>query len=79
MAGDVTQTEHVLFVTGPLRAQLYRHFRALFEGRADVEVRVDRRVAERRRDPRGPDGAERRAQDRRRRPPDWIVPPLEGI
>jgi hypothetical protein len=67
--------EHVLFVTGPQREQLYRHFTALFRGREDVEVRIDRRVAERRRGEVGPIGGERRWRERRVRPPDWIVPP----
>jgi hypothetical protein len=76
MVAYATQTEHhVLFVTGPIRERLYRHFTALFDGRDDVEVRIDRRVAERRREARGPAGGERRAADRRRRPPDWMVPP----
>ena len=75
MAGNATQAEHVLFVTGPLRELLYRHFSALFDGRDDVEVRIDRRQAERRRDQRGPRSGERRLRERRRRDPDWIVPP----
>ena len=78
MAGDGDSERHVLYVTGPLRERLYHHFDALFEGRDDVEVRVDRRVGERRRDPRGPGERERRASDRRRRRPDWIVPPPDG-
>jgi len=74
---DVRQPVHrVLFVTGPMREGLYRHFSGLFEGRNDVEVRIDRRVAERRRVALGPRGSERRSTDRRRRPPDWIVPPV---
>jgi hypothetical protein len=68
---------HVLFVTGPLRERLYRHFAALFDGR-DVEVRLDRRVADRRREQRGPDDGERRRAERRRRGPDWIVPPPDA-
>jgi hypothetical protein len=80
MAGDTTElTHHVLYVTGPVRERLYRRFQALFDGRDDVEVRIDRRVAERRRDPRGPQAGERRSGERRRRRPDWIVPPPEGI
>jgi hypothetical protein len=80
MARDATElTRHVLFVTGPARERLYRRFSALFDGRDDVEVRIDRRVAERRRDQRAPQTGERRAGDRRRRVPDWIVPPPEGI
>jgi hypothetical protein len=79
MAGDVTEPRrYVLFVTGPLRERLYRRFAALFDGR-DVEVRVDRRVAERRHERRGPDERARRRRDRRRRRPDWIVPPPEGV
>jgi hypothetical protein len=71
--------EHVLFVTGPVRERLYEHFRALFDGRDDVEVRLDRRFGERRRDARRPEGGERRRRDRRQRPPDWIVPPIDGV
>ena len=78
MAGHGASESYVLFVTGPLRERLYRRFAALFEGRGDVVVRIDRRVSERRRDPRGPAGGERRSGDRRRRP-EWIVPPPEGI
>ncbi len=70
---------HVLFVTGPLRERLYRRFSSLFDGRDDVDVRIDRRYAERRGDPGRPADGERRASDRRRRRPDWIVPPPEGI
>jgi hypothetical protein len=80
MAGDATElTHHVLFVTGPARERLYRRFSALFDGRDDVEVRIDRRVAERRRDQLTPRAGDRRAGERRRRLPDWIVPPPEGI
>jgi hypothetical protein len=79
MAADPTH-KHVLYVTGPQREQLYGHFTALFRGRDDVEVRLDRRVAERRRVRRGPsNGERRRARDRRVRPPDWIVPPDEVV
>ena len=78
MAGDGDADRYVLFVTGPLRERLYRRFASLFEGR-DVVVRIDRRVSERRRDPGGAPGGERRAGDRRRKRPDWIVPPPEGI
>ena len=79
MAGQATGPgRHVLFVTGPLRERLYRRFAALFDGR-DVEVRVDRRLSERRRAGSGPADRERRHGDRRRRPPDWIVPPPEGV
>ena len=79
MAGEAGPERYVLYVTGPLRERLYRRFSSLFDGRDDVEVRIDRRVAERRRDPGGPADGERRAGDRRRRRPDWIVPPPEGI
>ena len=79
MAGDENPERHVLFVTGPLRERLYHRFVVLFDGREDVEVRVDRRVGDRRRDPRGLGERERRASDRRRRRPDWIVPPPEGL
>jgi hypothetical protein len=77
MEGD--NRRYVLFVTGPLRERLYRRFTSLFAGRDDVEVRIDRRYAERRGDPRGPAAGERRARERRRRRPDWIVPPPDGI
>ena len=70
---------YVLFVTGPLRERLYRRFSSLFDGRDDVVVQIDRRVSERRHDPRGPDDGERRGAERRRRRPDWIVPPPEGV
>ena len=76
---DTVHAEHVLFVTGPQRKRLYDHFAALFSGRDDVEVRIDRRVEERRREGRGPEDGERRRQDRRRRPPEWIVPPPDGV
>jgi hypothetical protein len=80
MAGQTTHSaEHVLYVTGPARERLYERFSGLFEGRDDVEVRIDRRVSERRRDPRGPQRDERRTGDRRRARPEWIVPPPEGV
>ena len=79
MAGEGGHDEYVLFVTGPVRERLYQRFRSLFQGRDGVQVRIDRRVAERRRDPRGPRGGERRATERRRRRPDWIVPPPDGV
>lgn len=79
MAGDVIESTHVLFVTGPMRERLYRRFCALFDGRDDVEVRIDRRVAERRRRRGSPLDRERRSGDRRRRRPEWIVPPPEGV
>jgi hypothetical protein len=75
---DTVHAEHVLFVTGPQRKRLYEHFAALFSGRDDVEVRIDRRIEERRREGRGPEDGERRRQERRRRPPEWIVPPPDG-
>jgi hypothetical protein len=76
MAGSTDNaTRHVLIVTGPERDRLYRRFAALFAGHDDVEVMVDRRFGERRRDARGPRDFERRSGDRRRRPPEWIVPP----
>ncbi len=75
---DTVHAEHVLFVTGPQRERLYEHFAALFRGRDDVEVRIDRRVGERRRDGRRELNRERRREERRRRPPDWIVPPPDG-
>jgi hypothetical protein len=79
MAGDVMERTHVLYVTGPVRERLYRRFSALFDGCDDVEVRIDRRVAERRRKLRQPAGAERRARDRRRVRPEWMVPPPEDV
>jgi hypothetical protein len=79
MARQATHSaEHVLYVTGPVRERLYARFSGLFQGRADVEVRIDRRVAERRRDQRGPQRGERRSGDRRRVRPEWMVPPPEG-
>ena len=75
---DTVRAEHVLFVTGPQRERLYEHFAALFSGRDDVEVRIDRRVEERRRYEHGSQARERRREERRRRPPDWIVPPPDG-
>ena len=79
MAANATQAEHVLFVTGPLRERLYDHFSALFDGRDDVEVRIDRRQGERRHRKLGPHGGERRRRERRRQDPDWIVPPPAGF
>jgi hypothetical protein len=78
MAEETRQREHVLFVTGPERQRLYEHFTAIFHGR-DVEVRIDRRVGQRRRAAHGPGNGERRARDRRQRPPEWMVPPGDGI
>lgn len=78
MVGQVDLEPHVLFVTGPLRQRLYDHFTLLFQGREGVEVRIDRRVAERRHDPRGRRVGDRRQADRRHREPDWVVPPLQG-
>lgn len=79
MAEETVYREHVLFVTGPQRDQLYEHFVALFRGRADVEVRIDRRVRERRRGAGRLQGAERRVRDRRQRPPEWLVPPSGAV
>ena len=74
MTGTVdTQVRH-LVVTGPARDLLFEHFSRLFYGRADVVVIKDRRSGERRAGQR-PVGRERRAGDRRRRSPDWVVPP----
>lgn len=78
-AMDTVHAEHVLFVTGPQRELLFEHFTALFRGRDDVEVRLDRRRGERRHDLRGPVGDERRRRERRHRPPDWIVPPVGAV
>jgi hypothetical protein len=78
MAADPTVHKHVLYVTGPQREQLYEHFRSLFRGRGDVEVRIDRRVAERRRNPAGRSGGERRLRERRLNPPVWMVPPRDS-
>jgi hypothetical protein len=66
---------HVLIVTGPQRERLYRRFSSLFAGRDGVEVMIDRRVADRRRAERVPSDGERRRAERRRKRPDWIVPP----
>ena len=79
MAADPAQHKHVLYVTGPQREQLYEHFSALFHGRDDVEVRMDRRVAERRRSWVAPVDGERRRRERRLHPPEWMVPPGDGI
>ena len=79
MADETRYREHVLFVTGPERQRLYDHFSAIFHGRGDVEVRIDRRVEERRRAGHGPGNGERRASDRRQQPPEWVVPPGDGI
>jgi hypothetical protein len=68
-------SRHVLIVTGPQRERLFRRFSSLFAGRDDVEVMLDRRVAERRRGALGARGSERRSDERRRKRPDWIVPP----
>ena len=76
---DTLHAEHVLFVTGPQRRRLYEHFALLFRGRDDVEVRIDRRVGERRRNGRGPGDGERRRGERRHHAPDWIVPPPDGV
>jgi hypothetical protein len=70
-----SESRHVLIVTGPERERLYHRFAALFAGRDGVVVMIDRRVADRRRAARGPDDGERRAIERRRARPDWIVPP----
>ncbi len=75
---SVHTPDHVLYVTGPMREDLYEHFSALFRGRDDVEVRIDRRVTERRRVPPSPRDVERRAGDRRKTRP-WIVPPPETL
>jgi len=66
---------HVLIVTGPARERLYAHFTSLFAGRDDVSVLKDRRIAERRRAAGGAGDGERRASERRRTRPDWVVPP----
>jgi len=68
--------KHVLIVTGPERDRLYDRFSALFAGRGDVLVVKDRRVAQRRRTALGPGDGERRATERRRVRPDWVVPPI---
>jgi hypothetical protein len=70
-----TQEPHVLVVTGPQRERLFRKFLSLFDGRDDVQVMVDRRVEERRHVRSGPKDGERRSSQRRRRRPDWTVPP----
>jgi hypothetical protein len=76
MSGDRDSPErHVLVVTGPERERLYEHFSLLFAGRGDVSVLKDRRVAERRHSAQAPGDGERRAGERRRVRPDWIVPP----
>jgi hypothetical protein len=42
-------------------------------------VRIDRRVNERRRAAAEPVRGERRVRERRLNPPDWMVPPGDGI
>jgi hypothetical protein len=74
-AGEVDA--HVLYVTGPLRERLYHRFRALFSGHGDVEVRLDRRLRDRRGGVWRPAAGERRSDDRRRHDPDWTVPPAD--
>ncbi len=68
-------SSHTLIVTGPERQRLYQRFATLFAGREGVQVVLDRRQVERRRDARAPQGGERRSGDRRRSRPDWVVPP----
>jgi hypothetical protein len=75
MAGTVDIEVRRLVVTGPARDQLFEHFARLFYGRDDVVVVKDRRYRERRTGRRLPVPRERRAADRRRRPPEWVVPP----
>ena len=74
MAGMVDTEVRRLVVTGPARDQLFEHFSRLFYGRDDVVVIKDRRRAERRCGE-APVRQERRTSDRRRHPPDWVVPP----
>jgi hypothetical protein len=77
MRQTATQTEpRTLVVTGPARDLLYEHFSRLFWGRGVVVVK-DRREAERRAANAAVSG-ERRQADRRRRSPDWIVPPPDA-
>ena len=72
---DLDKGTRVLFVTGPERDRLYDRFSSLFEGRADVVVLKDRRRSERRGLGMAPSCGERRRHERRRRTPDWVVPP----
>jgi len=74
MDAQADTATYTLVVTGPGRDRLFERFRALFWGRGDVEVVKDRRVTERRSD-RSQVAAERRARERRRDAPDWLVPP----
>jgi hypothetical protein len=74
MNASVDTAVYRLLVTGPGRDRLYERFRRLFWGRDGVEVIKDRRVSERRRD-HSTVAAERRARERRRAAPDWVVPP----
>jgi hypothetical protein len=74
MADEVDTQVRRLVVTGPARDLLYAHFARLFYGHEDVLVIKDRRYAERR-GARRPVPRERRARERRRRAPDWVVPP----
>jgi hypothetical protein len=74
MNASVDTAMYRLVVTGPGRDRLYERFRRLFWGRDGVEVIKDRRVSERRQDC-STVAAERRARERRRVAPDWVVPP----
>jgi hypothetical protein len=74
MSGRVDTEVRRLVVTGPARDLLYEHFSRLFYGRDDVVVIKDRRYRARRTGERSI-ALERRARERRRREPDWIVPP----
>ena len=74
---QTTDTEpRMLIVTGPARDLLYGHFSRLFWGRG-VVVTKDRRVGERHVATSRASG-ERRQADRRRRSPDWVVPPPDA-
>jgi hypothetical protein len=74
MDTSVDTAKYRLVVTGPERHRLYDHFCQLFWGRDGVEVILDRRISERRRDHARTD-LERRTRERRRSAPEWVVPP----
>ena len=75
MAGMVdTEVRRLVVTRVRARDQLFEHFSRLFYGRDDVVVIKDRRRGERRRGE-APVARERRTSDRRRHPPDWVVPP----
>jgi hypothetical protein len=61
-----------LVVTGPARERLYELFTRVYAGRQDVRVVLDRRRA-----PWTHGEGARRVDERRRRTPAWVFPPLD--